>query len=490
MTATATATAAATAPPTATPTPSPTPEPTATPIPALRPNAVTGGASYLWSGHVANPGIPWTSMRVTVGADPLVDPWQFEMGVIAVTRFTCTPSATQTASGDGIALGGCGRVFAATVDLATQEMTVTFNEPTSFGERSIETVLRPLWDRDEPQASDNVTMLWHHEATDASGSYTDLWVDGGVVFAPHFGGTIELLDATSGEPLGRINAAASVLDVKVRDGVLYAATTASGLLIYDVSDPSAPAFLSQYAVTVGANVDLFGNAHNIYLSPVADLVFAINDTHPQTDLRVIDVSDPARPFEAGRFVISEARSTLEGAHDVHVVTLGGRQIAFLNSLANGFYVLDVTDPAAIEVVSQTIPEGNAFSHSGWVTDLDGRLIYLNGDEGADQHLRLYDATNLEAPELLAEWQTRPGTSVHNIEIDGRYAYVSYYIDGLRVFDLEDPTSPREVAHYDTVAPEDERDILQGNWGVHLADGVVYLSDRETGITALRVELPD
>jgi len=500
VTPTAEPTAVATAPATATATPtlapSPTPEPTPPAIEPFEPEATGGGASFVWSGHVANPGVPWTSMRVTVGADPFVDPWSFTLGVIPVTRFSCFPAAVDA----GIVLSGCSGApvagsFFASVDETANEMRVSFQEPTSFGSRTVEATLRPVWQRDEPPASDNVELLWQHHASDTSGSYTDIWSDDGVVYAPHFGGTIELLDATTGDRIGLIAAASSVLDVKARDGILYAATTASGLLTYDVSDPTAPTFLGQYAVTVGANVDLFSNAHNIYLDPRRPFVYAINDTHPQTDLRIIDVSKPAAPFEAGRFVITDARNTLEGAHDVHVSRQGGRTIAFLNSLTSGFFILDVTDPAAIEVVSQTIPDGT-FSHSGWAGELQGSTLYLHGDEGADQRLTLYDVSDLATPELLADFTVAPHSSVHNIEIDGTTAYVAYYAQGLRVFDLSDPASPREIAHFDTVLPEDERDILQGNWGIHLDPAapviegtrIVYISDRETGIYALRLAL--
>lgn len=487
--------------PTASPTPTPTPEPTPPPVEPFEPNATAPGASYVWSGHVANAGVPWTSMRITVGADPLTDPWAFALGVIPQTRFQCLPTPTEA----GVTLGACGRTFSATVNFETNEINVAFSEPTSFGARFVESTLRPVWQRDEAQASENVELLWQHTATDISGSYTDIWSADGIVFAPHFGGAIELLDATTGQRISMVTAASSVLDVKARDGILYAATTASGVLTYDVSDPAAPVFLGQYAITVGANVDLFSNAHNIYLDPRRPLVYAINDTHPQTDLRIIDVTNPAAPFEAGRFVIQQARNTLEGAHDVHVTRQGGRTIAFLNALASGFFLLDVTDPAAIEILSHTTPDTTAdttadgpasFSHSGWVTELRGRPLYLHGDEGADGRLTLYDATDLTAPQLLSTFTVAPNASVHNIEIDGPTAYVAYYAAGLRVYDLSDPESPRQIAHFDTVSPEDERDILQGAWGIHLdespasEDGArtVYISDRETGIYALRVTL--
>ena len=487
--------------PTSTPAPSPMPtaeptaEPTPAPVVAVEPDAIAGGASYLWSGFVANPGVPWTSMHVTVGEDPFTDPWSFALGVVPASRFTCFPAAVDA----GIALDGCrgdapAPSFFATADETANELRVSFLEPTAFGPRTVQATLRPVWQRDEPPVSDNVELLWQHHATDIGGSYTDVWSADGVVYAPHFGGTIELLDAASGERIALIAAASSVLDVKVRDGLLYAATTASGLLIYDVSDPAAPTLLGQYAVTVGASVNLFGNAHNIYLDPRRDLVFAINTTHAKTDLRIIDVSEPTAPFEVSRFVIDAATNTLEGAHDVHVTRQAGRTVAFLNTLTEGFHILDVTDPAAIEVLSTTTPDGT-FSHSGWVTQVRGRPLYLHGDEGADQRLTLYDVSDLAAPELLADFTVAPGSSVHNIEIDGAIAYVSYYASGLRVYDLSEPESPRQIAHFDTVPPEDERDILQGAWGIHLDDArptegsrIVYLSDRESGVYAFRVTL--
>ncbi len=472
---------------TATPAPPPTPEPTPTPVPAVAPDVATPGASVLWAATVEVPGIPWVSFRTTAGAAPDTDPWLIEFGAVIPIRFKCWPTAVD----DTIQLSGCSganraSAFSATINPATSQLIASFQEPAAFGSRYLDLTLTPVFERDEPPASDNVTLLWNHDAP-TSGSYTDVWAQDGVVFAPHFGGTVELLDAASGDLLGQLNASSTVLDVKARDGILYAATTSLGIVIYDVSDPTAPTHLGGYARWSEVFGENFFNVHNIFLGPTGDTIYAINDSHPRTDLRLIDVSDPSLPREAGRFVIEHARSTLEGAHDVNVIEYEGHLIAFLDALSSGLYILDVTDPASIKVESRTAWLGT-FSHSGWPYEVDGRLIYVHADEGHDQRLILFDVTSF-VPKRLSEFQTRPGTSGHNIEVVGTTAFVSYYIDGLRVLDLSDPTAPREIAHFDTVTTENEREILQGAWGVHVDAGRVYISDRETGIYALEVALP-
>jgi choice-of-anchor B domain-containing protein len=305
-----------------------------------------------------------------------------------------------------------------------------------------------------------------------------------------------VLDAATGAPAGVIRANAgravsgggSVLNVKVRGDVLYAATTSRGLLAFDISDAANARFLGQYLVDAGrGSRESFFNVHNIYLSPRGDIVYAVNQSTSRSHLRLIDVSDPSAPREAGRFSI-EAGGFYNGPHDLNVIEQDGRLIAFVNYMREGLVILDVTDPAAIVRLGSLKLDG-AFSHSGWPFTIDGRLLYVHADEGPDQHLAVFDVSNLSEPRLVSRFETRDGISVHNVEVVDGIAYVSYYIDGLRVIDLRDPSSPHEIAHYDTVPAGSERDILQGAWGVHVDSGRVFISDMEGGIFAFEVAVP-
>ena len=229
----------------------------------------------------------------------------------------------------------------------------------------------------------------------------------------------------------------------------------------------------------------FTNIHNIFLSPDGNLVYAINHSPPETDLRIIDVSDPTTPNEVGRFVKPDVEN-FHIVHDVNVIEHEGRLIAFLNYLRAGLWILDVTDPSSITVLSSTEWD-DIFSHSGWPFSLDGVLYYAHTSEGYDRHLTILGVTDFTSPQILSRFRTREGLSIHNVEVVDGIAYISYYVDGLRVVDLRDPEHPKEIGHYDTVRGEDERDIAQGAWGVRVMDGKVYVSDIETGTYAVKVD---
>ena len=319
------------------------------------------------------------------------------------------------------------------------------------------------------------------------------------MFAPRFDGNIEILDSGSGRILGIANIPPAgadesnlVLDVKARDGMLYAATVSNGLVIFDVAQPSDPKLVGQHRVFVEERSPKnFVNIHNIFLSPAGDLVYAIDQSHAvggssgtlsTTELSIIDVSDPASPKEAGTFTID---TTVGVVHDVNVIERDGRLIAFLNYLRAGLYVLDVTDPASVAILG-SIAWDDIVSHSGWAFPLGDKLYYAHAEEGFDRHLTVLDVTDLGNPRVVSEFSTREGASIHNVEVVEGIAYIAYYIDGLRVVDLRDPQFPVEIGHYGTVANEDERGIAQGAWGVRVLDGVVYISDIETGTYAFSV----
>ena len=503
------------------PTPAPTPSPTRSPIPTATPTPTQAATPTspptstpqpqpsldregLWAGEVDVPGLknvlPVLAFRVTPGDNPDVDPWHLEGGpVAALPRQRCTPARVE----GGWELSDCTplqerRETIRLTAFVPEEGEGGLEAKLHIGLATFSIPLARIPQLNEPQASKNVSLVWHEPG---DGVHSDIWAADGLVFAPRFDGRVEILNAGSGRLLGIASIAEAAggkphiaLDVKARAGLLYVSTVSNGLVVFDISQPATPEIIGQLRVFVEeGSPENFINIHNIFISPDGSYVYAINQSFPEerprlsapkTDLRVIDMSDPTAPEEVGRFSI-EARVGI--VHDVNVIERDGRLIAFLNYLRAGLWILDVTDPASITVLSSIKWDG-IVSHSGWPFSLGEKLYYAHAEEGYDRHLTILDLTDIENPKVLSRFSTRPGVSVHNVQVVDAIAYISYYIDGLRVLDLWDPEVPREVGHFDTVRAKDERDIFQGAFGVRVHDGIVYVSDTDTGTYAFEVDL--
>ena len=432
---------------------------------------------------VAEPGqtdvsAPWFAARISHGQDPYEDPWRLDGGPLSGPSSFCDLRHRT----DGWELSSCDGFVHLDVQIFVPaggtDVEVTVSSP-EFVARGI---LTRVVQRGGPQASDNVEVLWHQP-----GEYlhSDIWAEGDLVFAPRYDGEIEIIAADNGRLVGNASAPGPVFDVKARDGILYAATPFNGIQIFDISDPVRPRHIGEFFA------EGVSNFHNIYLSPDGRLLYAINNSeYPETDLLAVDVSNPLRPIEAGRFSIKTDTATsfnFHDTHDVNVIEVDGRLIAFLNYLAAGLWILDVTDPQNMTALG-TIRWGRIFSHSGWPFWVGGKLYYAHNSEGYDSHMTILDVTDLTDPRVVSRFATRKGISIHNVEVVEGVAYISYYVDGLRVVDLRDPRRPKEIAHFDTVSDANERDILQGAWGVRVLDGTVYVSDIERGIYAFRVKV--
>jgi len=465
------------------------PAPVPTPAPAVSTTSVSDVRS-LWGRKGLDDNLNTVVVLVSPGSPAESERWQFDIGR---SRLTCLPEPQATGWRFSVCNGlKSGESFEAFVPRTGDAgFTVKLN----LGGRQLKGDLIRTPERDEPTGSPNVSLVWHRQGPPAAGIHTGIWADDGLVFAPRGGGTIEIFEAGSGRLVGSAGLAgsqggpsATVLEVTARGGYLYAATGAHGLVIFDVHDPARPRLAGQYYVDAGrGSPESFTNVHALTLSPRADVIYAVNQSHPLTDLSVIDVPNPAAPREIGRFRIDREPKPGDFFHDVSLIERNGRLIAFLHSLSAGLFVLDITDPAAVAMLGSIRWEATV-SHSGAAFDIDGRLYYAHNDEGFDEGMTVLEMTDLSRPRIVSRYQTRPGSSIHNIQILDGFAYLSYYTDGLRVVDLHDPAHPREVAHYDTVAQEDEVAVFQGAWGVRLLDGFVFISDMQSGIYAFKVDV--
>ena len=285
-----------------------------------------------------------------------------------------------------------------------------------------------------------------------------------------------------------------VNDVKINDDRTIAIVTSenasnrrNGITLIDVTNPADPETITHY--TEG----LTGGIHNVWF--VGDLVYAINDG--TLDVHIIDISDPANPFEAGRWGLDKPSKYL---HDVSVVD----GIAYLSYWNDGLVMLDVgdgrwggtpTEPQPISSLSYLYDINGALYGNTHHAIRYGDYVFL-GDEifgcpecdGPRGYVHVVDVSDIENPREVAEFRL-PDAGSHNLWVEDDLLYIAYYQGGLRIVDVSGElrgdllAQGREVASFMTT-PEGESSTMA--WGPQPYKGNIFVSDMRTGLWVMNL----
>jgi choice-of-anchor B domain-containing protein len=253
-------------------------------------------------------------------------------------------------------------------------------------------------------------------------------------------------------------------EIKTLGDYAYVVTEGSGghLQIIDLSNPAQPVLASTYQ---GVET-----AHTLYIEQATQRAYLCGSDIGQGGVRVLSLATPTAPAYLADWNVGYV-------HDIYVRD----HIGYLAQIFRpGFSIVDFTNPAAAPTLAGPILYPNAFTHNTWLDD--GGDILFTTDENSGGHVQLWDITNLASIVKIGAFRAGGENSIaHNVHIHGDLGYVSYYVDGFRIFEFSDPTAPGEVGYYDTFAPISTG--YQGAWGVYpyLPSGNVVVSDMQTGL---------
>ncbi|MBL4705504.1 MAG: choice-of-anchor B family protein [Flavobacteriales bacterium] len=220
-------------------------------------------------------------------------------------------------------------------------------------------------------------------------------------------------------------------------------------------------------------------AHNVFIDSSSGLMYACDP--PGTGMKVFSLADPLNP------VLVYDHISFSYVHDVYA----RNDTAYLASGSDGLWIYDFSTPSSpVNLGSLTSYPEQGFNHSGWLSE-DGKT-YIMADETEGKKLKVVDVSDLSDINIHSifgtEWWDR--TVPHNVMFINDLAYISYYNDGLQIFDIRDLKNPKQIAFYDTFSGENDK-LFQGAWGIYamLPSGKLLISDRSSGLFVFEYHVP-
>jgi hypothetical protein len=234
-------------------------------------------------------------------------------------------------------------------------------------------------------------------------------------------------------------------------------------------------------------------------------------------MMILDLQDPARPEEVGRWWVpgqwqagGEVDPWVDGpaprCH--HPMRMGHR--LYVSYWHHGYHILDISDMSKPKRLSggNTSP---AFPHPTHTClpipqALKGRKVMVVADEdvaklwpSAPSFTWIYDITNEHCPVPISTFQVEgldpdgapqpPFMGCHqpSERFKGTIIPFAWFSKGLRILDIADPFAPREVAFYESDAPQGFK--LASSNDVTIDDrGLCYLIDRQRGVDIIETSV--
>lgn len=124
-----------------------------------------------------------------------------------------------------------------------------------------------------------------------------------------------------------------------------------------------------------------------------------------------------------------------------------------------------------------------YNHSSWITDDGKHLVFT--DENLGLGVKLFDISDFDNIEEKSIFYSNKGSIAHNPYIKKDRLYLSYYEDGLVVYDIKNPKYPIKIAFYDTYLDNSHGvyNGYYGAWAVYpfLPSGNILISDMTYGL---------
>jgi choice-of-anchor B domain-containing protein len=220
-------------------------------------------------------------------------------------------------------------------------------------------------------------------------------------------------------------------------------------------------------------------AHTIFIDTARARLYACSATSRAGvfyNLQIFSLQRPDSPeYVAG----------LKNAISTHAV-YARNDTVWCSNAYEGFEIISTKNPTIAPIIGGLISyPDRGYNHSSWI-GYDG--IGVMADETFGKQVKVIDASDPEQVEVLSMFSPRGNDTLsipHNPYLLGRSAIVSYYMDGLQIYDLTDPRHPVQTGYYNTYLGPRKQDYA-GAWGAYpfLPSRKILVSDMQRGLFVL------
>jgi len=227
----------------------------------------------------------------------------------------------------------------------------------------------------------------------------------------------------------------------------------------------------------------FGKSHNLFIDSTNALLYLtlVNPIVNGNELgilpmRVYSLANPILPS-----LLWEGPNDIPEVHDLYVKN----NRAILNCGFDGLRTYDFSNPSnPVYVNNLTFYPQQGYNHQGWLSPDESTYVFADETAGLDiKKCKVSSSGQLQVQQFFGTENTPYPKTPHNIHITNEFAFVAYYNDGLRIFDLR-KNPPTEIGVYDTYIDNAQTNgfSMWGAWGVHalLPSERILISDRNNG----------
>ena len=270
-----------------------------------------------------------------------------------------------------------------------------------------------------------------------------------------------------------------------------------GKHLFAVSDDDAPNSLQiidmSYlpdSVHVAYDSDsLFSRAHTLFIDGDKMYCASVKKTdNTFFSMAVYSLEKPEHP----KFIaaLNTDYPTIAAVHDMLVKN----DTIFASCGYEGLNVYRLKENNHFEMLgSLTSYPDKGYNHSSSMTT-DGKTMVFTDEVPSGMAVKVLDITNLADLKVTGTFKSHTGATAHNPHIVNNKAVLSYYMDGIWIYDVSIADQPKMIGYFDSY-PENGTtyaagfDSYNGCWGVYpyLPSGIILASDMQRGLFILNAD---